>query len=347
MRYCLVLWMLIIWSGCSNQTQKTTLTKITGETMGTYFMVSYYSTQPKVSKEQIEQKLLVINQELSTYISGSTISQFNHDTAFFVNPIINKTTPKYALFDEMYKQSEILYQQTNGYFDPTVMPLVNYWGFGYQKRNDTLVVDSSRVYDLLSFVGFSKLKRIVAQDNISYSKKDSRMQLDYSAIAKGYAVDLIAELLEDYDVKSYLVDIGGEIIANGEKPNGNNWIVGISKPDEDADVFDIVKKVKLYNKAMASSGNYRNFYQANGQKYSHTINPKTGFTERNELLSVSIIAKNCMEADALATACMVMGLEKAKFMINEKESTEACFIINKNGHLVFEYSNGFLDHTQE
>ena len=164
---------------------------------------------------------------------------------------------------------------------------------------------------------------------------------DFSAIAKGYAVDIIAKLLESYDVEHYLVDIGGELRAKGHNAKGQTWTVGINVPSETAEVTELQTAIPLKNRAIATSGNYRNFYEVNGQKFSHTINPDTGFPERSNLLSASVIAEDCMVADAFDTAVMPMGLEKAFAMAQAMNDLEGYFIYSdENGNMAVKYTDG-------
>jgi len=179
------------------------------------------------------------------------------------------------------------------------------------------------------------------EDDIIISKKRNGTELDFSAIAKGYAVDVLAEKLESMGIQNFLIDIGGEMVARGVNKKSNIWTVGINRPMENALTNEADIFVKLENVALASSGNYRNFYEVDGKKYSHTINPKTGYPERSNLLGVSVITDQCMHADAIATTCLVKGLAAAKEFIEEIPNAEACFIYNKNGQLATDYSSKF------
>jgi len=271
--------------------------------MGTTYHISYYGNlKPNPVKEAIDSLMVVLNAEVSTYIPTSTISLFNANRSDTV--IISKHR---RFFWDNFAQAKKIYQATNGFFDPTVMPLVNYWGFGYTGHRPVAEVDSMVVDSLLQLVGFDKLS--VNQDTIF--RLAPNVQLDFSALAKGYGVDMVANWFDAHEIESYFVEIGGENRAKGRKPDGSLWSVGISIPKEDAPLDAYHTIIELDNEAMATSGNYRNFHEVKGQKYSHTINPKTGFSERNTILSASVLAENCMTADALATAMMAMGYEQA------------------------------------
>lgn len=299
---------------------------IQGPTMGTTYKVKAKTMlAPDHLQREIDSLLAAFNLEVSTYIENSTISGFNQARDTFL--YFKNLQPH---FHDNLIESYELYRQTGGYFDPTVMPLVNYWGFGYEPRNKSLEVDSAVVDSLVRLVGLSKIKRIQQGDTVLLIKKLPEMKLDFSAIAKGDGVDLISSFLESKDISDYMVDIGGELYAEGVNPAGETWIIGINRPAEEAKTTDIIEKIMLSGRGLATSGNYRNFYTVNEKVYSHTINPKTGYTERNQLLSASILAENCMRADALATACMSMGVDNIRNMAPDWEKT-AVFIVYQEG----------------
>jgi thiamine biosynthesis lipoprotein len=318
--------------------------QLQGETMGTYYRVTYSQENEASYQAEIDGLLRIINLEVSTYINHSTISKFNQaDTAFSLNylPETQESTAyPNAHFLANFKKAKEVYQQTQGYFDPTVMPLVNYWGFGYDEKKKVERVDSLLVDSLKQLVGFDKVALDMDQKRLT--KSAPGVQLDFSAIAKGYAVDEIARLLsEEKGVANYLVDIGGEVVARGVNAKGNVWKIGINVPKEGASTNEIQTAVSLENQALATSGNYRNFYEVEGNKYSHTISPQTGFPERNTLLSASVFASDCMTADAYATAFMVMGPERAFRAASQHKEIEAYFIIgNLNGGMEVKYTSG-------
>lgn len=318
---------------CKSNQKKEIYTSIQGETMGTYYNIKYKSDIDL--KPQIDKELIRINDELSTYIPTSTISKFNKAEKGI-------KIDKSDLWKNIIKAKKIN-TYSNGFYDPTVMPLVNYWGFGYKGHKKIKSIDSVKINKLLESVGFEKIEMInIGTDSINLIKKTDGLQLDLSSIAKGYGVDMIGNLIKEKGIKDYLVEIGGEIVCSGLSPSDKNWIIGINTPEEKASINDLILKKQLYNKALATSGNYRNFYSVNGNKYSHTINPKTGFPERSNLLSSTIIANDCMTADALATACMAYGLENSIKMISQLDSIEACFIyLDDNKDMKVYMSDGF------
>lgn len=265
---------------------------INGETMGTTYSIKYISEKEIVTKSQVDSILIEFNNVFSTYIPKSEISIFNKNTTYkFKSP----------LFYECLLESKNISNVTNGAFDPTVMPFVNAWGFGFKNLDK---VDSTIIDSLKQYVGFDKI--IFNKDSV-YSTQKGTM-LDLSAISKGFGVDIVAKYLAKQGISNMMVEIGGEISCKGKNKEGKNWVIGIDNPGKNR---DIIQKIELENKALATSGNYRNFYIKDGKKYAHTINPKTGFPAENSLLSVSVIAENCMKADAYATAFMVLGKEKS------------------------------------
>ena len=285
--------------------------------MGTTYTISYLDSLNRNFQTSIDSLLFRINQEVSTYIDSATIVQFNRsDSSFTI-----KDAPH---FIANIRKAKLLWQRSKGAFDPTVMPLVQYWGFGTEKRAVT-EVDSQRVDSLKALIGFSKIELDEGPSAV-LRKQHPAMQLDFSALAKGYGVDAIGTLLKQQGIRNFMVEIGGEVLANGKNARQAWWTIGINMPAEDAQVSDFQAVVELKDKGLATSGNYRNYYEVDGRKYGHTINPLTGFPEQTKLLSASVFANDCATADALATAFMVMGLENAMALANKLEGVEAYFI---------------------
>lgn len=287
-----------------------------GVTMGVIpYNIKYQDENERNFQKQIDSLLVDFNQSLSTYIPDSEISIFNKTSGVeFKSPY----------FYEVLKASREVHEKSDGYFDPTVGPLVDAWGFGDGKSSE---LDSSQVDSVLRFVGFEKINF----DQKSISKSIEGIKLNFSAIAKGQAIDVVAEYLIQQGIENLMVEIGGEVRAKGRNTEGDMWTIGIEIPDENkiGGVFDAIF---LDNQSMATSGNYRNFKILNGKKVAHTIDPKTGFTKMVTLLSATVVASNCMFADAYATACMAMGLEKAKAMIAANPGLECYFIYtDENG----------------
>ena len=241
-----------------------------------------------------------------------------------------------SLFLNVFHKATEVSAATNGAFDMTVAPLVNLWGFGFKEKAQ---VTAARVDSLLPLVGYQKM---TIQNN-RVVKQNPQMMIDASAIAKGYACDVVAQELARHGAKNYIVEIGGEVVAEGHNAKGNPWRVGINKPVEDSTstVSEIEQVVELTRGGMATSGNYRNFYVENGKKYSHTIDPKSGYPVQHSLLSATILADDCMTADAYATACMVIGLEQSLELCRVRNDIEGYFIYDDHGALKTVWSDGF------
>lgn len=279
--------------------------------MGTYYSVKYVNDFPSLSKEQskteIEKILKSVNQEMSTYIPDSNISQFNKKPA-------NQKTKIPKDFYNVLDYSLKLAKETSGSFDPTVGPLVNLWGFGPSK--DRRKPSEKKIKEALKKVGYSKLVLEKKSSDFLLSKSQKDLYLDLSATAKGYAVDKISKMLISRQFNNHLVDIGGELKASGSK-NSDNWRVAIETPGLESG--GIEKVVELKNTSIATSGSYRNFFTEDGVRYNHTIDTKTGKSLRSDLVSVSVLHSSCMQADGLATALMTMGFEKAKEFAEDKK----------------------------
>jgi len=280
--------------------------------MGTTYSIKYQAPSGNNYKDRIDSILVNFNDCLSTYIVNSEISRFNQDSIFYFG---------LPYFYPVLLKSEEIYNSTGGAFDPTVMPLVNAWGFG---PDSGMIPDSSKVDSLKQFVGY---------DNIQFNeekvwKSKSGIELDFSAIAKGYGVDIVSEFLSNQGLVNYFVEIGGEVVASGLNDKDLFWRLGIEDPSIDSGQRSPKAIVELENKAMATSGNYRNYYLKDGIKYAHTINPHTGFPVEHSLLSATVFAKDCMTADAYATSFMVMGLEEAKNLLSAVEGLEAFLIFS-------------------
>ncbi len=286
-------------------------------------------------KESIDSLLNIIDYELSTYKATSFISSVNQAKA---GEIIDNWPSHFTV---NITTAQEIYNITKGYYDVSVMPLVNYWGFGYTPKKPVNGIDSVSVDSLLLYVGMHKWELDLKSKRLS--KKYDHQQLDMSSIAKGYAVDEVSRLLRTLGSSNHMVEIGGEVVALGVNPRGINWVIGINTPDADASLNEYLSTVSLKDRALASSGNYRNFYNVNGIKYGHTMNPLTGFPYQDELLSVTILAQDCMTADALATACMAMGFKRAKEIIDNMSSVDAIFMIGDTGGEIKQvFSNGFI-----
>ncbi len=342
---CLTLASLLWLVACQQTPDKasTSYTVVEGKTMGTYYKVTYADSLSRDFGRDIDDLLKAINLEISTYIDSSTISRFNQSTEQLDLEISLKegsVSGKNLHFWACYWKGREAYQRSGGAFDPSVMPLVNYWGFGYTGHQPVTRVDSIKVDSLLQYIGMDKITLDKTAGAV-LKKKIPGVQLDFSGLGQGYGVDAIAIWLESRGITDYLVDIGGEQRARGRSPKGSPWRIGISIPREGAAKEEIITAFTLENRSVNTSGNYRNYYDVAGVKYGHTINPKTGYPEINKLLSATIFAGDCLTADALATTCMVMGYEKAKAYIKQQPGVDAFFIFGQDdGSMGTYYTEG-------
>lgn len=271
-----------------------------GAVFGTIYHLTYQAKESL--QDSIETRLAQVDASLSMFNPQSVISRINQNEDVEVD----------ALFRRVFKLSQLVSEATDGAFDITVAPLVNAWGFGF--KHDALP-DSSQVDSLRALVGW---ERVTLTDEGRVRKADPRMVLDCSAVAKGFGVDVVADYLRSRGVSNFMVEIGGEVIVSGTNPNGDMWRVGVNKPDDDSTStnHELQTVLPLTDCAMATSGNYRNFYVAGGRKVAHTIDPHTGYPVQHSLLSATVLAPTCAEADAFATSFMVMGLERAKEVLD-------------------------------
>lgn len=299
-----------------------------GETFGTYYHITYQSADGKDYQNEIKQKFAEFDASLSTYNPHSIISRINgNDTSVVTD----------AYFDQMYQMAKTVSEKTGGAFDITVAPLVNAWGFGYGNHDRSKIPD---IDTILPFVGYEKIKL----ENHKLLKENLKTRLDASALAKGQGVDVIAKLLEDKGCRNYMVEIGGEVHCKGVNNKGEIWHIGIDKPIDNPSTEDeqLESIVELKDASMATSGNYRQFYYKDGKKYAHEINPHTGMPVVHNLLSVSVIAPTCMQADAYATAFMILGVKKSLEVCNSIPGME-CYLIysGENGIYKIAQTKGF------
>ncbi len=285
--------------------------KIAGFAQGTTYHITYQLVDTINLQPKIDSILHAFDRSLSSYDSNSVISKINRNEDVIIDD----------LFTRVFLKSDEVYEASGGIFDITVMPLVNAWGFGPGTRED---VDSMRIDSLLEFVGMEKVKL----ENGRIIKSDPRVQLDVNAIAQGYSVDIVAGFLENLGAVNYMVEIGGEIRAIGFNPSGKLWRIGIDKPEFGNMIpgAELEAIVELRNKSLATSGNYRKYYEENGIKYTHSLDPHTGYPAKQSLLSATVIADDCITADAYATVFMVGGLEKSIELLKHHPELDAYLI---------------------
>jgi len=319
MKFCLG-YLLFFMTAVYCQTEPV---KIEGEAQGTTYHITYFDAQNRNLQPEIDKILQDFDLSVSTYIPNSIISRINSNEK---NVIVDN------YFKACFKKAKEVWKNTNGAFDPTVYPLVNAWGFGPGRKQK---IEKSKIDSILKFVGF----QLIELKGNKVVKKDSRVALDFNAFAQGYSVDVVSDFLNSKGISAYIVEIGGEVYAKGRKPNGKNWTIGIEKPIDNKESENPFKAiVKLENLAIATSGNYRRFIIEDGVKYVHHIDPKTGYPTKNNLLSASIFAKECITSDANATGVLVLGLEKAKVFLTNHPELQAYLIYSdeKGKYQVYE-----------
>ena len=291
--------------------------ELNGVIFNTYYKIKFQNKHiPQGLENAINNELENINQTMSVFRNDSKLSKLNKAPA-------NQKIFLSASLAEVLKAADIVNKKSKGAFDPTISPLIEAWGFG--RKKDTYTLSDDEIKKKLSYSKFSKLK--FAKDYSYVIKEDGRTQLNLSAIAKGYAVDKIAKLLESYQIKDYMVEIGGEIKLSGYKNGKRKWRIGINEPKENS--FNNAMILELTDISMATSGNYRNFIIKGNQKYSHTISPFDGKPVLSAIASVTIFADSCMEADAYATALMAMDEEKAIEFAEQQDIASVIFIYNE------------------
>ncbi|MCC9631192.1 FAD:protein FMN transferase [Blastopirellula sp. JC732] len=300
--------------------------EVTGRTMGTTYSVKFIPPDrdfdAKPLQQEIDKRLVEINQQMSTYIPDSELSRFNQSKAGDWFPV----SPQLAEVVQLAKQ---INHESGGAFDVTVGPLVNLWNFGPDHHPEQVPSDEA-IAAALANIGDDKLE--VRLDPPALKKSVDGLYVDLSAIAKGYGVDKIAELIAESGRKSYMVEIGGEVRAAGQKPDGSPWRIAIEKPIPGARAIQEV--VELSNQSLATSGDYRNFFEVDGQTFSHTIDPKTGRPLAHTLASVSVLHQDCGSADALATTLMVLGPDRGYNWAEEQKLAVLFLIRDKDGPVV-------------
>lgn len=326
--FILLFLQLALLSNCnSDNRKKSDYIYNKGQIFGTYYSVTYYHPDGVDLHEKIKEKMNVFDNSLSTFNKSSVITGINNNDDVKID----------AFFEKMFLTARKISENTNGAFDITVAPLVNAWGFGFGNRERDRIPN---VDSLMQITGYEKIRL----ENNKLIKEDPRIMLDASAIAKGFASDVIADFLSENGCTDYMVEIGGEIACKGINPKGKKWRIGIDVPTDDiaAQNREIQAILAISDLALATSGNYRQFYYLDGKKFSHTIDPRTGYPVQHNLLSVTVIAPSCVEADAYATAFMVLGVDSA-LQICESIQGMDCYLIyeDENGNNQTVYTSTF------
>lgn len=317
---------LLLLFACGVRDQGPQMVSIRGVVFGTYYSIIYYDDDGRVLQQGIDSLFNDFNSSLSFYDPNSLLSRINRNEEDMVDDY----------FKVVFKRSQQISEETDGAFDVTVFPLVNGWGFGFSERAH---MTAGKVDSILEFVGYQMVSLVDGR----VVKDDERVQLDFNAIAKGYAADLVGLYLESKGITTYLVEIGGDLVAKGVKPDGSMWRIGLETPAEDMAAeqqWDYLVEIK--DTGLATSGDYRRYHEVDGERYSHTINPKTGYPVTHQLLSASVFATDAMSADAYATAFMVMGLEAAIQFVEARDDLEAYFIFSEGDGFDAYASSGLI-----
>ncbi|MEI6680363.1 MAG: FAD:protein FMN transferase [Mariniphaga sp.] len=301
--------------------------KISGFTQGTTFHITYEDKADQDLSDPVDKIFKTFDLTFSEYIPNSIVSRINqNDSTVLVDD----------MFIEVYNKSVEINKETHGALDLTVGPLVNAWGFGPEKK---VLIDSSKIDSLLQFVGMEKI-RLQSRKLI---KALPGIKIDVNSIAQGYAVDVVYRYFETLGIKNFMVEIGGEVRTKGKNPKGEFWKIGVDKPVDGSTAANesLQTIILLDNKSVTTSGNYRKYFEENGQKFSHIIDPHTGYPYKNNLLSVTVIANDAITADGYDTPLMVLGLEGAREVLKRHPELEAYMIYSdKNGKYQVEYTKG-------
>ena len=319
-------------TSCIEKPKEVLMHKNQGFALGTTYNIQYeIQKEGEDYQDAIENIFHVVNKSMSAYIPTSDISRINRNEK---DVVIDE------YFREVYNFSREVYQKTDGFFDPSVGALVNAWGFGPEKPINNLA--KQQVDSIMAFTGFDKVR--ISEDGKVYKEHPS-LTFDFNALGKGYAIDLIGKMFDEKGIKNYIIEVGGEILTKGKNTKKvKKWTVAIDSPVQESSERQYIEYITLENKAMATSGNYRKYRvdPETGDHYVHILNAKTGYPMKNNVLSVSVIADNCMKADAYATAFMVMPYNKTKKLLSELKDVDA-YIVSRDefGNIQKYTTNGF------
>lgn len=288
-----------------------------GVTQGSYFSITYFDEDGRRFENEIDSIFEAVDNSVSLWNENSIIRRVNRNEDVVVDQIFKDN------FEWSRKASEF----SGGAFDATIGPLVSAWGFHYKKE---LEMTPEMVDSIRQLVDYRKIEIV----NDKVVKANPNMTLDFNAVAQGYTADLVGKLLETNGIYNYLVDVGGEIMARGTKPNGEQWVIGIERPAENFDSERSVQiRLNLKDKGIVTSGNYRKYIEKDGVRYSHSIDPKSGYPAPQNLLSATVIAENATWADCLASVCMLVGRDKAIELLEHEKDVEAYFIYVEDGKI--------------
>lgn len=321
-RFLLGLLAILAFTACRHHADEPF--RLSGEAQGTYYSIIYYDDQGRDLSDQIKPFLDTFDSTASLWVESSLLRRINSNATDTVSP----------LFGDLFQKSDSIRRYTHGAFDCRVGRLVQAWGFSFRQRED---LDPATLDSLLRSARCNVWLDTTASHDILIRKENPATELDFNAIAQGYSVDLLAEWFEHgLGIHNFLIDIGGEVIAKGHKPSGETWSVGIERPAADCyDPPEVETAIRLEDASVVTSGNYRKYYERDGVRYSHTIDPATGRPVQHSLLSASVVSRQSWYADAMATAFMVMGLDRAlQFIADHPDNPDiqaAFFIYDDNG----------------
>ncbi len=314
---CICCFSALLLSSCSDYQ----FHKIEGGALGTYYAITYKGKDNPELQSGIDSILNTIDENFSIFNPNSLISKVNDNQEVALN----------EEFVKVFQTAQQIGRETNGALEMTIGPLVNLWGFGKDERNSR--ISQATIDSIMDYVGYQKIHI----ENNTIVKENPNIQLNFNALAKGYAVDKVADYLVGKGYKDCVVDIGGEIVAKGRKYHDQEWNIGVQVPTKTRDgEMRSAQTFHLENQATATSGNYRNYFEEDGQRFTHIIDPITGRPEKSNLLSVTVIANQCIIADAYATAFMVMGVEKSKKFLESHPELTCIFISDKQGEYQME-----------
>lgn len=317
---------LIALSSCDRKPLKKV--QFTGAAQGTYYSITYFDEDGRDFQIEIDSLLDSFDQSVSVYQSNSIVSKVNR----------NEDTELDDWFTGNFELAQKISKETGGLFDITIGPVANIWGFGTFEKPSS--INKTKIDSASKYTGYEKIQIV----NNRIIKADPHMQLNFNAIAQGYAVDIISQLFQDKGVSIYLIDLGGEIFAKGKKTNGDKWKIGIEIPEEGAEERFYNRIVSIEDEAVATSGNYRKFYEIDGVKYAHSLNPLTGYPVRHSLLSATVIAPTSAEADAYATAFMVMGVDKTLEFAKSKPDLKVYLMFDENSEIKTAMTDNFKEY---
>ena len=331
--HVLIALLIPVWITSCNPVKRGEYHSIQGFTQGTTYSVTYQQESLIDLQEEVDSVLRIFDSSLNSYDSTSIISAINRNETGIRTD---------SMFRTVFRESSRVYQISGGAFDITLAPLISAWGFGPGQQLD---VDSAMVDSLLQYVGMDKVALVGDQ----VIKSDPHVRLNVNAIAQGYSVDILSAYLESLGCKNFMVEIGGEIRTRGMNPKGNFWRIGVDRPELGNTIpgRQLQAIINMRNRSLATSGNYRQFYEKDGVMITHSIDPATGFPKASNLLSASILTDECITADAYATVCMVMGLEKATKFIENQKGVDAYFIYGDEfGNYQVWYTDGMKKYIE-